>query len=67
MKAGTDLSQSTTSLYEKSGASYVAENTKQGLLTGSQQITDYSKRNWEPIQKTLDDKGVTDAMNKTGA
>lgn len=52
---------------EKSGVTQAAETTKQGILTGSQQLSDYSKRNWEPIQKTLDDKGVTDAMTKTGA
>lgn len=64
MSKTADLQTASLNIVKKTQDS--VESAKTQILITGDKISDLTKQKWEPIQKTLDEKGVTNAVKMTG-
>lgn len=64
MSKTADLQTASLNIVKKTQDS--VESAKTQILITGDKISDLTKQKWEPIQKTLDEKGVTNAVKVTG-
>ena len=64
MSKTADLQTASLNIVKKTQDS--VESAKTQILITGDKISDLTKQKWEPIQKTLDEKGVTNAVKATG-
>lgn len=64
MSKTADLQTASLNIVKKTQDS--VESAKTQILITGDKISDLTKQKWEPIQKTLDEKGVTNVVKATG-